>query len=155
MPSLHLTSHLQVDPATFWQTAGTLDGVNAELAPLVRMSCPAAFRHTPLAQWPTGRVLFDSWILLGGVLPVDRHRFKLQQVQPGQGFEETSSTWVHALWHHRRRTVATPQGCVVEDRLDIHSRVPGLAWLLWPAIRAVFAHRHRRLRRRWGGLPPV
>lgn len=150
MPNLVLRSHLPIDPATFWQTAGTLDGVNAELGPWVQMSCPPAFRTTPMAQWPTGQGLFASWILLGGLLPVDRHHFKLKAVAPGEGFEETSSTWTYRLWHHQRRTTATPDGCVVEDRLQVHSHLPGLAWLLWPVVRAVFRHRHRQLRQRWG-----
>jgi len=51
-----------------------------------------------------------------------------------------------AEWAHVRRLGAAAGGCRVEDRVGF-CFVPGLATLLAPALRALFAHRHRRLRR--------
>lgn len=136
-------------PEAFW--AGmSLEEVNDELAPLVRMTAPAAFRNLPLTDWPTGQPLFTSTILLLGVLPADRHAFRLDAVDPGRGFLERSSTTMLRLWQHERTTTPTANGCIVEDAVTFRSRIPGLDRLLLPVYRAVFRHRHDRLTARHG-----
>jgi hypothetical protein len=129
----------------------TLGGVNAELWPWVRMTAPATWAQLPLAQWPAQQVLFKSWILLLGVLPIDRHAFFLQSVTPGRGFVETSSSTVNAQWNHTRTLAPIAGGCRVTDTLEYQSRIAALGYLLYPAYRLVFWWRHRRLRARFGG----
>lgn len=127
----------------------SMDAVNAELLPLVRMTAPRRWRRSAPAQWTTGEVLFHSVILLFGVLPVDVHSLRLERVDPDQGFLERSHSWVNRLWQHERRTLPTAQGCVVSDEVLVEGRVPLLTALLMPVYRWVFRHRHRRLRRLW------
>ncbi|WP_284616715.1 hypothetical protein [Aquabacterium humicola] len=149
MPQFTQQSELPIPPEAFW--AGmSMRAVNAELNPLVHMTAPPGWRDGPLDAWQTGRVLFRSWILLFGLLPVDRHALQLQSVNPAGGFVEESTSWTNRRWRHERSTRASPRGCVLTDRVTVESRLPGLAWLLLPVYRAVFAHRHRRLRRRYG-----
>jgi hypothetical protein len=148
MPRFTKQSELAVTPQVFW--AGmSMRAVNAELEPLVHMTAPRAWRDAPLEAWQPGRVLFRSWILLFGWLPVDRHALRLQSVNPDGGFVEESSSWTNRRWRHERSTRATPRGCMLTDRVTVEGRLPGLAWLLLPVYRAVFAHRHRRLKRRY------
>jgi hypothetical protein len=129
----------------------TLNGVNAELWPLVRMTAPAAFAQRPLSAWPERQHLFNSWILLFGVLPVDRHAFYLQSVMPGRGFVETSSSTINALWKHERTIIPLEAGCRVIDSVEYRCRVPLLGYLLKPLYTLVFWRRHRYLKSRYGG----
>jgi hypothetical protein len=143
-------SDLAVDVDVILATL-TLGGVNAELWPLVRMTAPAAFTQRPLQEWPEGQHLFNSWILLFGILPVDRHAFFLQSVVPGKGFVETSSSTLNALWQHERTIVPITAGCRVTDIVEYRCRLPLLGFLLKPLYQLVFWCRHRYLRSRYGG----
>jgi ligand-binding SRPBCC domain-containing protein len=128
----------------------TLSGVNAELWPLVRMTAPAQWANTPLAQWPEQQELFRSWILLFGILPIDLHAFCLQAVLPGRGFVETSSSTVNAQWNHTRTVIPIAGGCRVTDTVEYQSRIPLLGHVLKPMYQLVFWWRHRRIRARFG-----
>lgn len=130
----------------------TLEGVNAELRPLVRITAPAQWAKRPLAQWPMREHLFSSWILLFGVLPIDRHTFMLHSVSPDAGFEEASSSLINTRWRHERTIVAIEGGCRVTDRVGYRCRIPLLGYLLKPVYQLVFRHRHRTLRARYGVL---
>ena len=144
------SSDLAVDVDVILATL-TLNGVNAELSPLVRMTAPAAFAQRPLQEWPERQNLFISWILLLGVLPVDRHAFYLDSVTPGRGFVETSSSTLNALWQHERTIIPLAAGCRVTDVVEYRCRLPLLGYLLNPVYKLVFWHRHRYLRSRYGG----
>lgn len=144
MPSLTIETELATTPAEFWQSM-SMDAVNAELGPLVRMTAPARWRSCPLEQWATGSVLFRSVVLLFGVVPVDVHGLRLERIDPEGGFLESSTSWMNRVWRHERTTAATKAGCVVRDTVTVESRVPGVAQLLLPVYRLVFRHRHRRL----------
>ncbi|NRF68219.1 hypothetical protein HLB44_14595 [Aquincola sp. S2] len=149
MPQFTMQSELAIAPDRFW-SGMSMRAVNDELNPLVHMTAPPAWRDGPLEAWQTGRVLFRSWVLLFGWLPVDRHALQLQAIDPAGGFVEESTSWTHRRWRHERSTGATPRGCLLTDRVTVDSRVPGLAWALLPVYRAVFAHRHRRLLQGYG-----
>lgn len=126
-----------------------LAGVNEELRPLVRMTCPAGSEKRPIFEWPAGQTLFASWILLFGVLPIDRHSFFLERIEPGRGFHESSSSLTNRSWKHRRIVETTPEGCRVTDTVSFECRLPLLGALLKPVYRMVFRHRHRVLKRRY------
>lgn len=149
MPAFTLSSELGIAPDAFW--AGmSMSAVNAELLPLIRMTCPPEWRRASLERWITGRVLFRSVILLFGVVPVDVHSLRLERIHPGQGFLERSQSWVNSLWQHERITTATPKGCIVTDSIVVQGRVPFITTLLLPVYRLVFRHRHRRLEALYG-----
>ena len=130
-----------------------MTGVNDELHPFIRMTGPQ--EHDTLPTEVDGGVIFKSWLLLFGVVPVDRHALALASVHEGVGFVEESSSWLQRRWRHERTLTATePGGCTIEDRLVIEPRLR----LLRPVVSAVaeqlFAHRHRRLAKRFGGSVP-
>ncbi len=149
MPTFTISSELSVPPAEFWASM-SMSAVNAELLPLVRMTCPSEWQHCTLERWATGRVLFRSTILLFGFLPVDVHSLRLERIYPGQGFLERSHSWANRLWQHERTTMATPKGCVVTDTVSVQGRVPLATALMLPIYRLVFRHRHNRLRSLYG-----
>ncbi len=124
----------------------TMDAVNRELGPLIRMTVPRAWADKPIAEWPTGRVLFSSWILLFGVLPVDRHTFFFQRIHPQQGFLEASSSFANAVWRHQREITRSGAFCRVTDTVEFQPRLPFLGRVLAPVYRFIFRHRHQVLR---------
>lgn len=149
MPQFQVQSTLRV-PAEVLVDGLTMESVNRELAPLVRMTAPPEWRRCPIDRWEEGRLLFRSTILLLGLLPVDRHAFRLERILPGEGFLEASSSWMNREWRHERRILRAPAGCTVTDRVEVTGRLPWLTALLMPFYRLVFRRRHARLRR-WHG----
>lgn len=136
---------------TVWRRATTLDGVNEELRPWLRMTAPEGLRGASISDLEPGVGAGRSWLLLAGVLPVDYDDLTLAEIEPPRRFLERSRMLTMELWQHER--VVEPlgdQSCAVIDRLTFTLR-PALAWL--PGLRGVaralvgllFRHRHRRL----------
>ncbi len=124
----------------------TMEGVNRELSPLIRMTVPPAWSGKAISEWPTGKMLFSSWILLFGILPVDRHNFMMQCVDHQRGFAESSSSWINKLWRHRREIDSCGTSYRVVDSVEFQCRLPLLECILGPVYRFVFRHRHQVLR---------
>lgn len=150
MISLRFESRLLASAPEVWSAVSRISGVNAELRPLMRMSCPPEYRERSLIDAPLNTPLFPSWLLLFGWLPVDRHFLMLERAWPGQGFDERSHSWSNRVWIHRRRVLADPAGSRVVDELEFEPRLAlmaaGLKWF----VALLFRHRHRRLRARFG-----
>ena len=149
MTEFSFRSDLTIEPSAFWSRM-SMRAVNEELAPLVRMTVPAAWATCSLAQWQTGRVLFRSWILLFGIFPVDRQAVQMERIHDETGFLERSSSWMNRLWEHERTTEITPGGCVLVDRVKVLGRIPLAERLLTPTYKRIFEHRHQRLRALYG-----
>ena len=145
-----LSFELDVDPEALWARITDPAGINDELRPLMRMTVPAGARDFGLDDpepGPIGR----SWLLLFGFLPFDYDDLVLVQLEPGRGFHEGSTMLSMRSWEHERWIEpAGEAACTLRDRLTF---VPRLPLPLTPAVRAVFRHRHRRLRKRFGGAP--
>ncbi len=129
----------------------TMKGVNTELSPLIRMTAPSEWSSKPIFEWPTGKVIFSSWILIFGILPIDRHTFFFQSIDRQRGFAEASSSLTNKLWHHRREIARNGESCLVTDTVEFQCRLPVLAYILGPAYRFIFNHRHQVLRSFYGG----
>lgn len=146
---LDITSRLIAPAAAVWAAVRTMEGVNAELAPWVRMSVPAAARGLTIDDAPLDRPAFDSWLLALGVVPFDRHRLTLVEVRPGH-FVERSSSLLQRLWRHERDVAAGLDGTtIVRDQLFVEPRLP-VSFLVRPIVAAIFRWRHRRLQARFG-----
>lgn len=130
-----------------WAHAATMDGVNRELSPWVRMTVPRRARGLRLTDVEPGREAFVSVLLFLGVVPFDVHHLTLQRVEE-RSFHEESWSWLQRRWRHERRVEPTATGCIVTDRLTVAPRLPRL--LVKPVVRALFVSRHRRLRALFG-----
>ena len=136
-----------------WARAVTEDGINDELAPILRMTMPAGLHGKTVDTVEVGVPLGRAWILLGGVLPVDYDDLRLAELEPGRRFLERSSTLAFSVWQHER--TVEPEGeraCRVTDTLGFELRraiswIPGAAPLARAIVGALFSHRHRRLSR--------
>ena len=125
MIELAFRSELAADRSAVWAVVSTMDGVNAELAPWVRMTHPAELSSLADLQVEPGQVVLRSWLLAGGLVPIDRHALALEHVLPEQGFDEESTSWLQRRWRHERRVETTAAGgCVVTDRLVVDPRLP-------------------------------
>ena len=146
MPALRLASRLAASPDAVWTRVATLEGVNAELGPLLRMSLPRG-SDGQLRTGPLGR----SWLLLGGVLPIDYDDLTIAELKPGRAFRERSTMASARTWHHDRTLEPLPGGgCLLVDEVAFEPRLPGTAGLHAFVIEAIFRRRHLRLRRAFG-----
>ncbi|HTV25858.1 MAG TPA: hypothetical protein VMG12_44480 [Polyangiaceae bacterium] len=148
---LEVASALAAERRTVLAHAASLAGVNQELYPIFRMTAPRAFRERSLFEWPVGKPLFRSWMLAGGILPLDFDRIELVTVDPESGFEECSVMLAMKRWRHERRVLDRgPGSSTVVDRLAFVPRLPGTGWLLEASVRQLFRHRHARLQEIFG-----
>lgn len=146
---LRFESTLSAPVERVWARVGTFAGVNDELRPLLRMTAPAGTTLTP-DDAPIGRPWFRSWLLLGGVLPIDFDHLRLVAIDPPHGFHERSTMLSAAVWEHRRTlTEAGPEETRLVDELHVEPRAP-FGPILRRAVPVVFRYRHERLRARFG-----
>jgi hypothetical protein len=149
---VRVASVLRAPADEVWAGAVTLDGVNRELGPWVRMAAPRPLRRVSIDLVPRGRVAIRCWLLALGVLPFDRHALRLDDVGE-RWFRERSTSWLQAAWDHDRRIEDHPEGCLVEDVVGCAPRLSIVAPLVGAIVTFLFRHRHRRLRARYGGRP--
>jgi hypothetical protein len=147
---VQLTVELTVraDRSEVWAAVSTIGGMNRELWPFVRATDPTNGAPFDAEPWRVGTPVI--WLLLFGVVPVDRHRIGLVALPNGRGFRESSSTWLHRVWRHERALLDDPGGCVVRDSVEIEPRLGVLGPIVGWSVGRMFRHRHRRLRRRFG-----
>lgn len=154
--SFAISTDLAAPAAAVWGRAVTPEGINDELRPVLRMTMPSGLDGATIDDVSAGEPLGRSWILLGGLLPVDYDDLCLAELEPGHRFLERSRTAAFSLWQHER--FVEPRGEAasrVTDRLTFEfkgplGRIPGSRRLAEAIVGFLFRHRHRRLVRRWG-----
>ncbi len=105
MRKFKIKSDLAIEPSVFWSKT-SMRSVNWELWPIVRMTSPKEWENRPIDSWEGDVELFKSWILLFGLIPVDRHSFRLRNTPEGFVFNECSKSWVNKEWNHHRTILA-------------------------------------------------
>src|SRR5689334_14436405 len=98
MHSVERTSALYRPASEVWEWAITEEGINHELAPILRMTMPAGLQGKTVDTVEVGVDLGRSWILLGGFLPVDYDDLHIEQLGPGMRFLERSRTLLFSVW---------------------------------------------------------
>ena len=148
--TLALATPLAVSRERAWDWITSVDGILAEMRPLMRMTIPRGVERIGLEDVRLGEPLFASWVLLFGVIPVDRSWLTLVELDPGHGFVERSPMLGMKLWQHERwiETVPGTPGCTLNDRLSFEPRFAGpiVRWV----VARFFRHRHAVLARRLG-----
>jgi ligand-binding SRPBCC domain-containing protein len=145
------TSELNVAADALWAAATTVEGVNYELGPLLKMTVPRGAAELNIVTAPLNVPIGRSWLLLGGILPVDYDHLTLTERGPGLRFQERSTMASLKRWNHERTVVPDGEGrCRVTDRLEFEPRVPGTGRIAAAIVRFLFRHRHSRLARRYG-----
>ena len=137
-------SDLEAGPDFAWAWITSIDSVSKEMFPFFRMTAPAGMRNIASIAFMPGVPMFRSWILLAGVLPVDFSDLTLVSVTSGVGFVERSRMGSMRSWRHARTITRVGRGCRVTDVLTFEPRLGGRFAVM--LIRALFNHRHRRLK---------
>ena len=135
-----------------WARVATVDGINHELGPWLRMTVPRAWAGASIADLEPPQRLGRSWVLLFGVVPVDYDDLGIEAVGE-RSFREVSTMATASRWQHERwieDEPSSPARSVVRDRLTFTPRrairvLPVGAALHARIVSALFAHRHRRL----------
>lgn len=153
MDSVEQSSVVAAPAAAVWARAVSEEGINHELAPILRMTMPRELRGKTIDDVEVGVPLGRSWILLFRVLPVDYDDLQLAELEPGHRFLERSSMLSMRVWQHER--IVQPldeRSSRLTDRLAFELRrplawIPGAGRLARAIVAALFRHRHRRVTR--------
>ena len=148
---IEVSSRLEAAPEEIWSWVVTAEGVNDELRPWLRMTVPGG--DFDLTSVEIGKPIGRSWVLFLGVLPIDYDEINLERIDEGRGFVERSKMLSQRYWEHIRTVEPVDGGAVVTDAIAWEPRLPLPGAAMRPLFRAIFGHRHRRLRRRFGGVP--
>jgi hypothetical protein len=145
---------LAVDPERLWREVCTLEGVNRELAPLLRMTAPPGLEGASIDELRPGVPAGRSWLLLGGVVPVDYDDLCLVEIEPRRFFERSRMLTIDP-WEHERSVAPAGANALLRDRLRFELRrplaaIPGSDRLARAVVAFIFRHRHRRLAKLYG-----
>jgi hypothetical protein len=147
-----VSSRLGASPAQVWERVITPEGIRDEMHPYLRMTLPPGVERLDPESIELGKKLGRSWILLFGLLPFDYDDITLERLEPGRGFLERSRMLSQRIWEHERTLEPTPDGgCLITDRVSWQPRLGLPGGPLRPVITWFFGHRHKRLRRHFGG----
>jgi hypothetical protein len=146
-----ISSHLEASPAQVWDRVITPEGINDEMRPYLKMTLPPGVDGLDPENVELGVPIGRSWILLFRLLPFDYDEVTLVRLEPGRGFLERSRMLSQRVWEHERTLEPVAGGCRVTDRLRWQPRLGLPGRPLRPVIAWFFRHRHRRLRRHFGG----
>jgi ligand-binding SRPBCC domain-containing protein len=147
-----VSSRLDAPAERVWSWISTADGVNDELRPWMRMTVPGG-GDLDLDSIDVGKPIGRSWVLLLGLIPIDYDEINVVELDRGRGFVERSRMLSQRAWEHVRTIEPVQGGSVITDSIAWEPRLPVPARALRPLFGAIFRHRHRRLRRRFGGRP--
>lgn len=150
---ISVSSRLDADAAAVWNRVTTPEGINDEMRPIMRMTVPAGVERLDPESVELGKRIGRSWVLLFGRVPFDYDDLTLVGLDPGRGFLERSSMLSQRVWEHERTLESAGGGCLITDRVRWEPRLGLPGRPLRPLIGLIFRHRHRRLRRRFGGSP--
>jgi hypothetical protein len=147
--SFSISSNLAVKPDTLWAAVISPADINAEFRPMLKMTFPQGLNDVT-AGWTPGEQQFRSWILLGGLLPVDYDDLVFEIVEPGHYFLERSTMLSQASWEHRRELTPLPDGTRLTDTVHFTPRIPALMPIYRWIFPWIFRRRHKQLRRIYG-----
>jgi hypothetical protein len=143
---IELAIELARDKGAVLAHVSDMRGVNWELDPFLQMTAPRSFTYRSLFEAKAGTPLFRSWLLLGGVLPIDVDHLALESIDPESGFVESSTMLAMASWRHERRVIARASGgSRLVDRIAFTPRIPGTGRVLEGVVEHLFRHRHSKL----------
>jgi ligand-binding SRPBCC domain-containing protein len=142
------TSIIAAPRADVWRRVVTPSGINDEMRPWMTMSVPRGAAGITIDAVVVGRPVGRAWLRLFGVLPFDYDLLTIAELEPGRRFREESTMLSMRRWVHDRTVEPEEERATrVTDRVALDPRflLRPAGPLLALAVRAFFAHRHRRL----------
>jgi len=145
---VEVSSRVEAPAPRVWERVIPPEGINDEMRPWMKMTIPRGIESFSLDSVTLGERIGRSWILLGGILPIEYDDVTLVELDEGHSFLERSPMMSMRLWEHGR--TIEPDGesaCTVTDRLRLEPKLRFLTPVAARTIKAFFGHRHRRLQR--------
>lgn len=146
---LRFASRLTASAAEVWDSAVSLDGINAEAMPIFRMTAPAGVHRLTDVDFVPGKMLFRSRVLALGFIPFDWTELTLDELEPGCRFVERSRMGSMHSWQHIRTVEPVGDHAILTDELRFEPKLP--RQVARAIITLAFRNRHRQLRKRFGG----
>ncbi|MDD7916188.1 hypothetical protein PH191_00680 [Actinomycetospora callitridis] len=147
-----LSSLVPADTGVVWRRVVTPEGINDEMRPWMTMSFPRDADVRSIEAVRVGEPLGRARLRLFGVVPFDHDDLVITELEPGRRFLEESTMASMRRWVHERTVAPAPNGATtITDRVTFEPRAL-LRWagpVLRPVLVAFFAHRQRRLVRRF------
>ena len=134
-------------PGELWKWSTSVRGVDAEMAPVLKLDFPKGMTHIPEDGDSLGRPLGNCKFLLFGLIPVDLSRLTFAVVEPGRRFVEQSPLLSMKYWRHERVIQPGADGTRVVDNLEFTPRF-ATGMVTW-FISKFFQHRHAVLERQF------
>jgi hypothetical protein len=122
------TTALAAPAERVWARVTTFAGVNDELRPWLRMTAPRRLRDASLDDVELGRPVCRSWVLLGGVVPVEYDDVTLVERGPGMRFLERSlhrKSGAPITGWRRPQSRQWPGHCPLPASLPAGAGIPG------------------------------
>lgn len=150
--SFEISSTLPCRKDMLWEHIVKMPNINKELMPYMRMTYPAEMAGlTGGEAIPFGKTLFVSVILLFGIIPIDLHWLRLDNLIEGKAFYENSTTLLNRTWKHTRSLVDKGNGKTeLTDELEFMPRIGFMGYIVLHIVKFIFRHRHQQLRRTFG-----
>ncbi len=126
-----------------------MDGIRAEMRPLLRMGAPRGVHNVNHRTVVPGLPVFRSRLTLFGLIPCGHSDLTFLSWDEGRGFVEQSPMTGMKAWRHERTIAPTETGCSLTDTLTFEP-VAARRLVGW-IVQRFFAHRHAVLRKRLGG----
>lgn len=148
-----LTSIIDAPINEVWDFVTSPAGINTELMPVVKMTVPPKMKDRPIRDFQPGAKIGRSWLLLGGLIPIDFDNITLTEIEPGRRFLECSTMGSMRRWQHERKLEAkSERQTEVTDHIEYVLRlpIPRLAKLIRPMLQWLFRHRHKQLKKHFG-----
>jgi len=155
MGEFAITTRVAVNADDLWREVCSLEAINYEMRPILRMTMPKGLRGSSIDELEVPAYPGKSWLLLAGVLPVDYDDLGIVELGERR-FLERSKMLSMSLWQHER--FVEPAGetaCAITDHLAFTLRGPlgGVGFadrIAERSVGAIFRHRHRKLVLRHG-----
>lgn len=140
-------SSIPTTPKELWNWSTSVHGVDAEMAPVLKLDFPKGMTEIPQDRGSLGKPLGNCKFLLFGFLPVDLSRLTFVEIEPGHRFVEQSPLLSMKSWRHERLIEHDLDGTHVVDKLEFTPRFASgiVKWF----ISQFFKHRHAVLRRQF------
>jgi len=147
LQQINIQSLLNIEKQKLWKDIWNFENINKELAPFVRMTPPSiSLDEIDVHSIPLNQKLFDSYIFLFWIVPVDIHHFKLKNITEFESFEETSTSLLVKQWNHTRKLESKDQKTLLTDTITFQHRISLLSKFTFPVYKKIFQHRHKYLR---------
>jgi len=145
-----VSSLLNIDKENLWIDVWDFDNVNKELAPLVTINPPDLdFTNVTIDNIPLNQKLFDSYVFLLKVIPIDIHHFAFSNIIEFERFDETSTSLLLKKWTHSRILEDKGHQTLLIDQVRFEHRISLLGKVLFPIYKGIFQHRHNYLRKKY------